>query len=393
MARSTGWSYTAGEKGRNRVRAYADAKTGIILLEFYTRKLGSSEPKRERKSLGHRDRTRAKQAADELAAAFGKDGPSPVEGMTLRELFDIYLREVTPEKGLNKRKHDLRCAEMFLRFFGANQKPKTLNRRDWDRFVRERRVGKICPAASRSGRGVRARVIAYDLTWLRSVLNWSTQAGDGRGGLLLERNPISGFPLPREENPQRPMVSQDRFERMLAVADQVDSRFRLALKLANETGHRIGSIRQLKWADVDLPGRRIRWRAETDKIGSEHWTPLTSDAAEALEDARRENPAIGDAWVFPSPEDGAKPCSRYLVNAWWGRGEACAGLDHVPQIGWHGLRRKFATELDGAPLKVLCALGGWKDPQTILKCYQKAEEPAMRDALLKRANRAGAGAG
>jgi len=49
--------------------------------------------------------------------------------------------------------------------------------------------------------------------------------------------------------------------------------------------------------------------------------------------------------------------------------------------GWHSLRRKFATELKHAPLKDLCALGGWKDAQTILKCYQQADPVTMRRAL------------
>ena len=29
----------------------------------------------------------------------------------------------------------------------------------------------------------------------------------------------------------------------------------------------------------------------------------------------------------------------------------------------------------------LCQLGGWKDPHTILKCYQTADEESMREAL------------
>jgi integrase len=56
----------------------------------------------------------------------------------------------------------------------------------------------------------------------------------------------------------------------------------------------------------------------------------------------------------------------------------------VPGLGWHGLRRKFATELKQVPLKDLAQLGGWKDPQTILKCYQSADEESMRAALGER---------
>ncbi len=38
----------------------------------------------------------------------------------------------------------------------------------------------------------------------------------------------------------------------------------------------------------------------------------------------------------------------------------------------------------GASLKDLCALGGWKDHNTILKCYQQPDPKAMRLALENR---------
>ena len=33
------------------------------------------------------------------------------------------------------------------------------------------------------------------------------------------------------------------------------------------------------------------------------------------------------------------------------------------------------------PLKVLCELGGWKNPQTVLICYQQANAGQLRKAL------------
>ena len=33
------------------------------------------------------------------------------------------------------------------------------------------------------------------------------------------------------------------------------------------------------------------------------------------------------------------------------------------------------------PLKVLCELGGWKTVQTVLQCYQRADEDQLRKAL------------
>ena len=69
------------------------------------------------------------------------------------------------------------------------------------------------------------------------------------------------------------------------------------------------------------------------------------------------------------------------MRAWWLRGERVAELEHIQGMGWHSLRRKFATELKEAPLKDLCELGGWKSPQTVLTCYQQPDRRTMRRAL------------
>lgn len=56
----------------------------------------------------------------------------------------------------------------------------------------------------------------------------------------------------------------------------------------------------------------------------------------------------------------------------------------MPRLGWHSLRRKFANDLRHAPLKDLACLGGWKETQTLLKCYLKDDEEAMVEALRSR---------
>ena len=49
---------------------------------------------------------------------------------------------------------------------------------------------------------------------------------------------------------------QAEYEALLRVAGEVDWRFKVALVLAHETGHRIGAIRQLLWSDIEIvPGR------------------------------------------------------------------------------------------------------------------------------------------
>ena len=202
--------------------------------------------------------------------------------------------------------------------------------------------------------------------------------------MLLDRNPFKGLVLPKEASPNRPVVSQDQYDAMLTVAGQIDWRFEIALVIAHETGHRIGAIRRLQWSDVRLKEEMVRWQKSNDKIGMEHETPLMPNAILALQEARKRNPGIGSAWVFPAPKNPLEACSRHLMRDWWKKAEVLAGLTHRKGMGWHALRRKFATELKDTPLNDLCALGGWRSPQTILMCYQQPDLETQRRALESR---------
>src|SRR6185437_2003949 len=151
-----GWSYKAGEKGRNRVRAFEQANTGHLFLEFYEAQPGSSSLQRKRVALGHRDRKLAKQQADEAASRLGKPNALPLAELTLGALFDNYLREVTPRKGIGKQKHDRCAAALFLGCFGKSRKVRTLSARDVEHYIDERSSGVIRPAGSFVRRPVRS---------------------------------------------------------------------------------------------------------------------------------------------------------------------------------------------------------------------------------------------
>ena len=269
---------------------------------------------------------------------------------------------------------------MFLRFFGRDRKAAILSQRDWDRFIRERRSGQV----GASGRPVSDRTIERDLRFLLAVLNWAAKSRDQEGHLLPESSPLRGLKLPKEKNPTRVLLTHSEYEALLEVSAGMDWRFRVALVIAHETGHRIGAIRKLRWSDVDMEDGVIRWRAEHEKTGYEHRTPVTADTLAVLEDARREHPGIGDAPLLPAPKDPSHCVSRWLVRDWWERAEKLAGLEPRWGRGWHSLRRKFASDLMNQPLKVLCELGGWKTAQTVLQCYQRADEGQFRKALESR---------
>ena len=369
-------AYSAGEWGRNRVRVFPDPKTGMFQIEW------RENGRRLTRSLKHSDWARAKMQADQFAADY--IGPE-IEGgaqaepepLTLDRLFDIYEDEVTPTKTARSRRYDRVAMKMFLGCFGRNRRPATLSQRDWDRFIRERRSGNVGP----SGRPVSDRTIEYDLRFLLAVLNWAARSRDAEGRLLLESNPLRGLKVPKEKNPTRVVLKQPEYEDLLRVSTEMDWRFRVALVLAHETGHRIGAIRQLRWSDVDMEHETIRWRGEHEKTGYEHRTPVTTEVLHVLEEARKQNPGIGDVPLLPAPKDPSKCVSRWLLRDWWKKAEALAGLERKRGRGWHSLRRKFASDLMNQPLKILCELGGWKTARTVLQCYQKADQNQLRKAL------------
>ncbi|MDE0357221.1 MAG: site-specific integrase [Gammaproteobacteria bacterium] len=371
-------SYGAGEWGRNRVRIFPDPKTGNFQIEW------RENGRRLTRSLGHRDWVRAKRQADEFAAGFagpeiGGKKDAEAGPLTLGRLFEIYGEEVTPTKGRKSWQRDRGAMAMFLDFFGRDRRPETLSQRDWDRFIRERRAGTVGP----SGKPVGNRMIEWDLTFLMAVLNWAARSRDERGRLLLDRNPLKGLRKPIEKNPNRVVLTEEAYQALLRIS-RFDWRFHVALVLAHETGHRIGAIRQLRWTDIDFEGETIRWRAEHEKTGYGHTTPVTPEAMEALAEARCRSPKSGDTPVLPRTRNPSECVGFTQARFWWKKAERLAGLEPKRGRGWHSLRRKFASDLMDLPLKVLCELGGWKAAQTVLRCYQQPDEAQLRQAIRSR---------
>ena len=280
-------SYSAGEWGRNRVRVFPDPKTGLYQIEW------RENGRRLTRSLKHRDWTRAKRQADEVAAGFavhepaGKAEAEP-EPLTLERLFEIYGEEVTPTKSEHTRRRDRVAAAMFLRFFGRDRRPETLSQRDWDRFIRERRAGRVGP----SGKPVGNRMIEWDLTFLMAVLNWAARSRDEQGRMLLDRNPLKGLRKPVAKNPTRVVLTEEEYQALLRVSRQVDWRFHVALVLAHETGHRIGAIRNLMWSDITVTDDggalvRVRHSKTSDNAASLY---IRRHAAQALQEIMPEHP-------------------------------------------------------------------------------------------------------
>lgn len=352
-AKSKCWSYNAGERGCNWVRAYEKAPGGIVMLEYFEPvydadkrpvidpDTGDPQMRKARKSTGHRDRKRAMKEAEELAERFKQqDRSRPVE--TLRELVDRYLQEVTPTKGESKRGHDRRAAVIFRRYFDAqperarrfDRSPVTLDKKDWDGFKAARYGGLI------EGYGpVGSEQVRHDLKFMLAVLAWASGAEEDephfipRNPWRSERRRAQGMTLPKERNPKRPGMSEDRHGAIMEHSP--DWRFTLVMELCRETIHRMNSVRQLQWADIDFEARTVRWRGEYEKSGREAVTPLSGRALMALRAVPR---VLSSPWVVPADKDPQKPVPRVTLHAWMAKAKAAAGVE-VRGLGFHGQKR------------------------------------------------------
>ncbi len=59
---------------------------------------------------------------------------------------------------------------------------------------------------------------------------------------------------------------------------------------------------------------------------------------------------------------------------------------------WHAIRRKWATERKGYPVKDVMQAGGWLDEATLVASYQHADPNTVRQVVLHPTHRLGSSA-
>jgi integrase len=279
-------------------------------------------------------------------------------------------------------------AEVLMAFFGEDCDVRNLTARDQAAYTSQRMAGGIRCSEDRVTPKVRARSAEADLVLLHSMLLWATTVRVPGGGRLLEHNPLAGVKRVRELNPKRPVATWERFYKTrvalqtLQVAAESEAertrwtRIELALVLAEATGRRLGSIRQLRWDDIDFQSPTIRWRAEADKKRREWVIPVPASLLEELKQFRRKLGAVG-GWLFVAEHNPEQPMDRHLFDKWLMVAEGAAKLPKLEGGLWHPYRRKWATERKGHSLKDVAAAGGWQDTETLLKCYQQPDNETL----------------
>src|SRR5881628_1137730 len=370
------WSKSIGERG-HRVRLYKARPGGPIMRSVFV--IG----KEVRKSLGHRDKEKAVRQGYELhTALLANEQALDEHSLTLGLLADLYHESPAH---LSKKPRTQRAESQILRrvveFLGRTRRADTLSESDVKRYTMARRQGNAPPGRGRKSRRVGDRTIGADLEMLLRAIQWAVRERKTNGERLLKENPLVGVRLPSEKNPRRPVMKHNEYLRLLDVADRVHPLLKVALIVAEGTGRRLSAWRNLFWDDVDFEAGTIQWRAANDKKGYEQVVPMSNAVKRALTAARRAQQTIGNTPVYPAPKNPTQPCGRHVLDGWLRKAYQLAELTPHPGGMWHSLRRKWATERKGYPVKDVAFAGGWRTERTVLSSYQQADAETVRQVV------------
>lgn len=392
------WSHTEGRRP-NRVCVFERQPGGNLYVRVWNRTAG----RYIKRALGHRDQERATVYAAEQYAKLLAGVEEIQQGRTtIGRLFNLYREYKTPQKSESEQLADARRFELWLRVLGPDTDAHSITLRAWESFISLRGSGVIDSRGNSVTQDrrqkVRNRSIESDLKWLKWVLNWGKDWQQG-GTYLLTENCVRGYPIPTEKNPRRPVATQDRYEAVRAVSDQVTMEVRWSgiletrrsylsevLDIAAGTGRRLSAVLGLRFDDLqpnEGPFGSIRWRASTDKTGRESVVPIGPDVRAAIDRRLTDRPVIGGALLFPSPADLETPAHRYLADKWLRKAEKLAGLESQQGTLWHAYRRAWATARKHLPAIDVAAAGGWSGVETLQSVYQQADTDTMLRVVLE----------
>jgi len=261
--------------------------------------------------------------------------------MTVRQLCRSYLE--VAEKGLilgkGKRPKKLstlyidrgRIERHILPLLGS-RRVRDLTTPDIVRFMRDVTAGKTADdvrtgfrgrAIVEGGAGTASRAVGL----LGGILSFAVSEG------IIPTNPVRGVKRPAD-NRREIRLTADQYRALasalaLAESEGANPSAVLAIRLLALTGCHRGEIERLQWAEVDLPGRCLRF---SDTKEGKSIRPLGSNAAKLLAKVPK-----GSRYVLP----GNKPDKPFvgLPKAW----RRIVGRANLPGLTPHGLRHAFAS--------------------------------------------------
>lgn len=129
----------------------------------------------------------------------------------------------------------------------------------------------------------------------------------------------------------------------------------------------------------------VVWRADSDKMQCKHESPLEVSAVVALKAERQrqlhEGRSLSDVrtgFVFPATFKEDRPLERRMFYKLWKKLRKKYTGTLPPRFAFHALRRKFARDWSDAPTALVAAAGGLKNPEVVVKIYQRPSVEQVR---------------
>lgn len=167
---------------------------------------------------------------------------------------------------------------------------------------------------------------------------------------------------------------RERFLEMDEIANlqaQLPEHLKEMVTFALATGLRTGNITKLKWDWVNFNRETLTVPASSFKQKRSHTIPLNPTAVAILKRQIGKHPER--VFTYKTERKGCeatyRPVSKIRTDAWH---KALARAE-IKDFHVHDLRHTFASHhiMNGTPLVVLQALGGWKDPKMVLRYAQQ----------------------
>jgi integrase len=318
---------------------------------------------------------------------------------TMRTLDAATLTEARREReswlaGLREGRIAAPAAATFAEVFADWQESRTLaertraherhllNRRLAD--LKSRRVQDItAPQVARVLREHRAHYAPHSCAQTHRALAGTFAHAQRRG--LVTRNPMDGLtPSERPQRKNKRQVARLDAEMLGRLVDAAGSeRWRAALGLAAYAGLRLGELRALTWADIDLKADAITVRASllpdgtrkrTKTEAGERVVPLLPALRRLLVAWRLKSPRTRSEELVICTADG-QPVQERSVRRALDAAKETAKLDGLEErLSMHSLRHSFASLLAtdlALPATTLAALIGHSDAGFTLRVYAR----------------------
>jgi integrase len=163
--------------------------------------------------------------------------------------------------------------------------------------------------------------------------------------------------LPRQAQEQVNPPSASEVE---AIIEHVPSRWRLPLRVLEQTGMRVGELARLAWADVDVAGSRFRI-SQGKTASSRRWVAVPAWLMVEVQESCPPDDRTAERRVFPG-------FTRNVAGSTMRRACTAAGLAHYHP---HDLRHRYASVkiAEGVPVTLLAAQLGHSKKSLTLDTY------------------------